>query len=131
MKKIMSATLACVMLATSVVSTGAMAQPRLNQRDRYVQSYCANHPRDRDCRDWRRDRSRWDDNHYRRWYRDHRRAFGADDAAAAIFGFALGVMGTAAAHSAHVARCEAHYRSYDRATDTFLGYDGQRHRCRL
>nr|WP_245198853.1 BA14K family protein [Jiella mangrovi] len=30
----------------------------------------------------------------------------------------------------HVARCRARYRSYDARTDTFLGYDGYRHRCR-
>jgi hypothetical protein len=28
-----------------------------------------------------------------------------------------------------VARCEARYQSFDRASGTFLGYDGQRHRC--
>lgn len=31
----------------------------------------------------------------------------------------------------HVAACEARYRSYDRRTDTFVGYDGRVHRCRL
>jgi hypothetical protein len=31
----------------------------------------------------------------------------------------------------HVARCEAHYRSYDASSDTYLGYDGDYHRCRL
>lgn len=31
----------------------------------------------------------------------------------------------------HVARCEARFRSYDWRTDTYLGYDGDRHRCRL
>ena len=29
------------------------------------------------------------------------------------------------------ARCEARYRSYDPVTNTFLGYDGVRHFCRL
>lgn len=28
-----------------------------------------------------------------------------------------------------VAACEARFRSYDRATGTYLGYDGLRHRC--
>jgi hypothetical protein len=28
-----------------------------------------------------------------------------------------------------VQACEAQYRSYDRASDSFLGYDGLRHRC--
>jgi BA14K-like protein len=31
----------------------------------------------------------------------------------------------------HIARCEARYRSYDPLSDTFVGYDGRRHRCRL
>jgi hypothetical protein len=31
----------------------------------------------------------------------------------------------------HVARCERRYRSYDRDTDMFLGFDGDWHRCRL
>jgi hypothetical protein len=31
----------------------------------------------------------------------------------------------------HVARCEAHYRSYNPETDMFLGYDGEYHYCRL
>lgn len=32
---------------------------------------------------------------------------------------------------AHVARCHARYRSYDPYSDTYLGYDGYRHRCML
>ena len=31
----------------------------------------------------------------------------------------------------HVALCSARYRSYDPASDTFLGYDGYRHYCNL
>ena len=32
-------------------------------------------------------------------------------------------------YGSHVARCQARYRSYDARSDTFLGYDGYRHRC--
>jgi BA14K-like protein len=32
---------------------------------------------------------------------------------------------------AHVARCFNRYRTYDPHTDTFIGYDGYEHRCRL
>lgn len=32
-------------------------------------------------------------------------------------------------YSAHVAWCMERYRSYDPASDSFLGYDGLRHRC--
>jgi hypothetical protein len=31
--------------------------------------------------------------------------------------------------SSHVAWCEWRFRSYSMATDTYLGYDGARHRC--
>ncbi|WP_295814746.1 BA14K family protein [uncultured Nitratireductor sp.] len=41
------------------------------------------------------------------------------------------VYGGASAWERHVARCYARYRSYDEYSDTFLGYDGYRHRCRL
>jgi BA14K-like protein len=30
----------------------------------------------------------------------------------------------------HVSWCINHYRTYDIRTDTFIGYDGYRHRCR-
>lgn len=33
--------------------------------------------------------------------------------------------------ASHIRRCEARYKSYDRDTDMFLGYDGDWHRCRL
>ena len=33
--------------------------------------------------------------------------------------------------SSHRERCEDRYRSYDPWTDTFLGFDGDRHFCRL
>ena len=32
---------------------------------------------------------------------------------------------------AHVERCFARYHSYDPHTDTYIGYDGYEHRCRL
>ncbi|KKB11369.1 hypothetical protein VE25_13135 [Devosia geojensis] len=35
------------------------------------------------------------------------------------------------AWEAHVAACYARYRSYDERTDTFMGYDGYRHRCMM
>lgn len=31
----------------------------------------------------------------------------------------------------HATVCAEHYRSYDPRSDTFLGYDGYRHRCNL
>jgi hypothetical protein len=35
----------------------------------------------------------------------------------------------AAATSSHVAWCEQSYRTYDPATDSFIGFDGYAHRC--
>jgi hypothetical protein len=31
----------------------------------------------------------------------------------------------------HIARCEARFRSYNRHTDMYMGYDGRHHYCRL
>lgn len=31
----------------------------------------------------------------------------------------------------HVMRCEARYSTYDPVSDTFVGFDGDLHRCRL
>ena len=76
---------------------------------------------------------------YNRWYHSHRNNFGPDDAAASIFGFIAGAAAGAitgsinggANYGSHEARCDARYRSYDPGSDTFLGYDGNRHYCRL
>lgn len=82
--------------------------------------------------------NRWNGNRYNA-YRPYYGGFGWG-VGSGLFGFALGA---ALANSYnnrsysyggrdwHVARCEARYRSYDAGTDTFLGYDGQYHRCRL
>lgn len=136
MKKFISVTLASLLVATSALSSVASAAPRHQDRERFVSNYCSHHPRDRDCRDWSRNRGHWDDSRYNRWYRSHRheRGFDAGDAAAALFGFAAGAIAAGAATAAgggHVAACEARYRSYDRASDTYLGLDGVRHRCNL
>ncbi|WP_245895220.1 BA14K family protein [Devosia submarina] len=115
-------------------------------RDRVVQSYCERNRGDRDCRDFRR--GRWNDNDYNRFYRRNRS--GLDSISSGLLGFGFGALvGGAIAnsnnnnyrggdrvigrdsYSAHVEACYARYRSYDERTDTFLGYDGRRHRCNL
>ena len=49
------------------------------------------------------------------------------------FGFSFIVpgvtLGLGGGSSAHVHWCLNRYRSYDPSSDTFLGYDGYRHRC--
>jgi hypothetical protein len=73
---------------------------------------------------------------YRRWHRRHhgyyRRGWGP-----ALGGFAAGAIigGALAAQQAQgqqdwIAYCSAKYRSFDPASGTYLGYDGERHYCR-
>ena len=143
MKKVIGAALASIVLATSAISTSASAAPRherqFDRQDRVIQNQCRNNW-DNDCRDWNSNRGRWDETRYNRWYRDHHRdrGFRGDNAAAAIFGFAAGAAASAitgsingGVYSSGVAACEARYRSYDRGSNTYMGYDGYRHECRL
>ena len=77
---------------------------------------------------------------YRRWHRgyrhhgwNHRRHYGPG--AAVLGGLAAGaIVGGAIANSQArtndaVAYCAQRYRSYDVASGTYLGYDGDRHPC--
>lgn len=77
---------------------------------------------------------------YRRWHHRHhhygwhdRRHYGAG--AAVLGGLAAGaIVGGAIANSQArandaVAYCAQRYRSYDPASGTYLGYDGNRHAC--
>ncbi len=133
MQKIFSTAMAVIMLGVTAAPPAlAQGKPSMKQRQQYVQSYCAKNPNSRDCQDFRRNPNSWDDARYQRWYRDHGRN---DAAAAALFGLAAGAiiggaLGAASSQS-HADRCAAQYRSYDPATDTYLGTDGRRHRCQL
>jgi len=118
--------------------TPAAAQ-NFNRQRSYVMQYCQSHPRDRDCYDFHRNGNHWNDSRYRGWYRSH--SNGIPPAIAGIFGLAAGaIIGGAIANgnngghslsSTHVARCQARFKSYDISTDSYLGYDGYRHRCTL
>ncbi len=83
-------------------------------------------------RTWRGDRY-----HHRYYHRHYRYRDGWDPGAAAVAGGIVGlavgsmVAGSATTGDAHVERCLRRYRSYDPASDTYLGYDGRRHYCRL
>lgn len=121
----------------SAIPQAASAQ-RFENREMYVQNYCDRNPGDPDCQDWRYNRHSWNDDRYHSWYGRHHDEFGADDAAAALFGFAAGTVAGAitgsingAVNGSHVAACEARYRSYNPDTDMFRGYDGDWHYCRL
>ena len=143
MNKTLTTALAATVVATSGIASFSPASAQdFRGRERYVERYCANHPGDRDCRDWRRDNRRWDNARYENWYRRHHRD-NNDASAAALFGFAAGAIVAGAAANAnqprgvvvvddgHAQRCAARYRSYDPASDTFLAYSGQRIRCTL
>lgn len=136
MKKTLAALVACLAIGAAVPPTASAAS--LQAQEQYFGRYCDRHPGDSDCRDWRANRRHWDRDRYHSWYGRHRHEFGADDAAAAVFGFAAGaitgaIIGGAngAASGSHVAACQARYRSYNPATDMYLGFDGQYRYCRL
>lgn len=89
---------------------------------------------DRD--EWRRheaERERWS-----RSYRQRRGGDGSSSLIAGIIGFALGAAIVGSTQQAERARtadetwqdsCARRYRSYDRASRTYMGYDGLRHYC--
>jgi len=135
MRKTISATLASLVLATSGLANTAYADWDGHRRqDNYIQNYCSNHWRDPDCHDWQDNRHSWNERHYHNWYRRHHDAVGPEDAAAALFGFVAGAAAnviTGGAGVSHRDACEAHYRSYDWRSDSYLGYDGDRHPCRF
>lgn len=113
------------------------------QRDKVIRTYCDRHPGDPDCRSFHR--GSWHHSDYDRFYHSHQS--GLDSIAAGFFGFTFGtilgsaiangnrsndrVIGYAGDYDAHVAACYDRYRSYDERTDSFMGYDGVRHPCRL
>jgi hypothetical protein len=92
-----------------------------------------------DQRRWEAQRDReWRRNSYNRYRRD--RGDNTDALAAGIIGFALGAAILGSQNDAsraygyrsdrqHIASCRARYRSYDAASNTFLGNDGYRHYC--
>ena len=143
---------ALALVSTIAVSSIAPAQAQsitfsIGQRDRVITSYCDRHPGDRDCYRYRQ--GGWHDSDYNSFYRTRRS--GLDSIATGLFGFGFGaVIGSAIAnsnngyggrrligpvggssYSAHVEACYDRYRSYDEETDSFMGYDGRRHRCTM
>ena len=122
--------------------------PTYSDRDRVIQTYCERNPRDNDCRGYYG--GGWGNNDYNRFYNNRRSNL--DSIAAGFFGFTFGaILGSALSnssndrvigrsgdrvigrdnYSSHVAACYARYRSYDERSDTYLGFDGARHRCNL
>lgn len=145
MHKIASAAIATALAGIMAIPAPAQAASvsiSFGAQDRYIGDYCDDHPRARGCNDWHKNRHHWSRSDYRNWYLWNRPNIG--NVGAGLFGLALGIgiansinnsnsggYSSGGDWSDHVDRCEARYRSYDVRTDTFLGYDGVRHRCNL
>ena len=111
------------------------------QQDQFIGTFCDRHPAADRCNDWRSNHMHWNKSQYQSFYRFHRHDsdFGGN-LALGLFGFTAGaiIAGAITSNSGdnyygsdHVTACENAYRSYSVRSDTFLGYDGMRHRCRL
>ncbi|CAN7235528.1 BA14K family protein [Devosia sp. LjRoot3] len=115
------------------------------QRYQVIETYCDRNPWDPDCQGFYG--GGWDDRDYNNFYYSRRSSI--DNIASGILGFTFGAaIGSIIAngnnntrggvvvyggnnYDAHVQACYNRYRSYDEETDSFLGYDGIRHRCNL
>lgn len=126
-----------ISIAGLAVASPAFAAPGNHmQQDQYIGNYCTTYPSADQCSDWQTNHNHWSSNQYRNFYMGHERSVGfGGDFAAGLFGFAIGATIAAANnggdYDSHVAACEDHYRSYDVNSNTYLGYDGIRHECRL
>ena len=150
MNTLVSAVSAIAMGGVLALSSIAPAQAQsfslsYGQKYRVVETYCDRNPRDRDCRGFYD--GGWNDNDYYNFYNSRRSS--VDSIAAGLFGFTFGaalgsiiangnnnnsgdvVVGRPGYGNNHVQACYARYRSYDERTNTFLGFDGVRHECRL
>jgi hypothetical protein len=136
------AALSALLALTSIVPAQAQSGTfGYGQRDRVIRTYCDRHPRDSDCR--RYNSGGWHNGDYDDFYGRNRTDL--DSIASGFFGFTFGaILGSALANSGdhgdrvvvrsgsdHVQACYAHFRSYDERSDSYLGYDGDRHRCML
>ncbi|MEO8384274.1 MAG: BA14K family protein [Betaproteobacteria bacterium] len=95
-------------------------------------------------RDAFRDRNYWDRRHGRGYYNRHYGSYRRDNDSAIAAGFLGLILGAAIAGSSNdrdyarsrladqdwIASCSRRYKSFDRSSGTYLGYDGYRHYCR-
>jgi hypothetical protein len=119
MKKFISIVSAAAMLSLSSLAgiTPVSADPwnrSYQQQGPFGGSFCDRNPGSRQCNNWNN--------------RDS-----GSNIAAGIIGLAVGaaISGNRGYGTDHVRACQNRYRSYNVRTDTFLGYDGFRHACRL
>lgn len=134
-----------VAIASAVPAQAQNVTLSFGQRAQVIETYCDRNPRDRDCRGFYD--GRWNDNDYNRFYNSRRSS--VDSISSGLFGFTFGAaIGSIIAngnnnnsgngvvyrggnYDAHVQACYSRYRSYDEETDSFMGFDGIRHRCNL
>lgn len=147
MKKIISVVLAGVLALGTLGAGTVTASADPHWRGHHGGKHWSGHHRGRH---WDRGRRHWNrghrGRHYNRRHHDNGAAIGAGIAGLAIGAIVGGALANdryyerpvpiyrvrpGGSYARHVARCEARYRSYDARTDTFLGYDGHRHRCNL
>jgi hypothetical protein len=107
MKKIMSLAAGAVLLAASSLGAAAPASAAMmgpmhhadpGREAAMVMRWCADHPRDPDCRDFEHHHHRWSDASYHGWYMRHSHDRGFDPGAALVFGFGAAI-GGAIAHA--------------------------------
>ncbi|KQN72565.1 MULTISPECIES: BA14K family protein [unclassified Devosia] len=134
------------MLSAAAPTQAQSVNLSFGQRYKVVETYCDRNPWDRDCRGFYN--GGWDDRDYYNFYNTRRSSI--DNISAGIFGIAFGAaLGSIIANGAannnrgdvvvyregngggNVNACYARYKSYDERTNTYLGYDGIRHQCRL
>lgn len=150
MKKLASVIGAFALSSAAMIGLAAPTQAQsisfsTGQRYQVIETYCDRNPWDRDCRGFYD--GGWNDRDYYRFYNNRRSSI--DSIASGLFGFTFGaalgaiiangnnnsggdrVISRASVDDGHVAACYARYKSYDARTNTFLGYDGIRHECRL
>ena len=96
MKKMISGVSAAALFGFSALAGMASAsaannQPNFQQQDNYIGGYCKQHPNANQCNDWQTNHSRWSNDQYQGFYRDHQNESGfGDSATALLFGLALG-----------------------------------------
>lgn len=143
-----SPTLLAITIASLVLGTTATAQPRRDRDDRHPPAYAQHQGYQRNYYyngrwiahdEWQRR-----GNERERWARNHQQRYGQRDSndstalMAGIVGFTLGAAILGSQQQAQQARsrdrrwdrsCSRRFRSYDRNSGTYLGYDGYRHYC--
>lgn len=150
-RAVSAATTIAASLVMSVLAsiTPAAAGAAFTAQDKFIADFCKEYHGASSCGDWRRNRARWSNERYQSFYFDHRyeSAFNTAGAAAA-FGLATRLapdqdVGAQTLETAapiievigggqnHADDCRAAFRSYNADTDTYLGFDGLRHTCRL